>query len=99
MAESDIFVARESFTCEVDGQDEHITRGITRVRAGHPILKGREDLFEPLKVQYDIERATAAPGEKRQGPAGKARNGRKAAEKAPEKEKGPAGKAPDSADA
>jgi hypothetical protein len=63
----DVYVARESGSAEVDGQVLTFVRGITRVRAGHSLLKGREHLFEPIddSVHYDVEQATAAPGEKR----------------------------------
>lgn len=62
---SDIYVADETFTTTVDGAPVVIRRGKTRVRAGHPVLEGREHLFKPLTVDYDVEQATAAPGEKR----------------------------------
>jgi len=69
MASSDIYVAKQSFATELDGVPIIVNRGATRVRAGHPLLKGREDLFELITVQYDIEKATAAPGERRAAPA------------------------------
>lgn len=64
---SDVYVAKESGSAEVNGETLTFTRGITRVRAGHPLLKGRESLFAPVDdtVHYDVEQATAAPGEKR----------------------------------
>jgi hypothetical protein len=63
----DVYIAKESGSAEVDGRTLTFTKGITRVRAGHPLLKGREGLFEPVDdvVHYDVEQATAAPGEKR----------------------------------
>jgi len=73
---SGIYVAKESFSALVDGEQVIVSKGITRVRVGHPLLKGREQWFEPLTVQYDVkqptpkapvEQATAAPGEKRAG--------------------------------
>ena len=68
MGSTDIFVAKDSFSTTLDGQPVVVQKGVTRVRAGHPLLKGREMFFEPLIVQYDIERATSAPGEKRGEP-------------------------------
>jgi hypothetical protein len=65
----DILVATETFTCTVDGSPVTVHKGQTRVRAGHPILKGREMWFKVLDVQYDLEQATAAPGEVRGAPA------------------------------
>lgn len=37
------------------------------IRKGHPIIKGREALFEPAQgyVRFEVEQTTAAPGEKR----------------------------------
>jgi len=69
MASSDIYIARQSFATEIDGQSVIVQKGTTRVRAGHPLLKGREELFELLTVQYDVEQATARPGEHRGAPA------------------------------
>lgn len=60
----EIFVARESFFCNIDGVDYHVQGGSTRVRAGHKLLEGREQLFMPLTVDYDLDspqRASAAP--------------------------------------
>lgn len=67
VSEPDIFVALETFNADVNGSPVAIHRGITRVRRGHPLLKGREHLFAPidLSVHYDVEQATAGPGEKR----------------------------------
>lgn len=62
-----IYIAKESGSAEVDGQAYVFIKGVTRVRGGHPLLKGHEELFEPvdMTVHYDVEQATAAPGEKR----------------------------------
>lgn len=61
-----IYVARESFTTEINGQTESVVGGRTRVREGHPLLEGRAQFFELLTVDYEVEQATAAPGERRQ---------------------------------
>lgn len=65
MADSDIYVARENFHTVIDGEPISVSKGRTRVREGHPLLTGNRDKFEPLTVDYDVERATAAPGERR----------------------------------
>lgn len=58
--DSDILVAKHSFSIGV----RSITKGET-FRKGHPVVDGREELFEPFVVDNEIEQATAAPGEKR----------------------------------
>lgn len=60
-----IFIAKESFSTELDGVQITVMKDITRVREGHPLLDGREQFFRLLDVHYDLEQATAAPGEKR----------------------------------
>jgi len=62
---SGIFVPRDSFAVEIDGVRYVLHKGVTRVRQGHPVMVGREDLFEPLTVDLEVESATAAPGEQR----------------------------------
>ena len=64
---SDILVANTSFSTEVDGVPQIITRGRTRVRKGHPIATQNPDYFDELeeRVDFDIETATKKPGEKR----------------------------------
>lgn len=61
----EVFTPIDSFTAEVDGVPTPFVRGETRVRAGHPILVKYGHLFEPMRVQYDVEQATDAPGERR----------------------------------
>jgi hypothetical protein len=67
--------AKEGFATMFDGEQTFIAAG-ELVRAGHPILKRREDLFEPVSSfgrfdtdsgdeQPEVEQATAAPDEKR----------------------------------
>jgi hypothetical protein len=63
--EAPMLVAKESFAYRFNGEDHQFSAGQTRVRAGHPILEGIEHLFEPIKAHYEVEQATAAPGEKR----------------------------------
>ncbi len=60
-----IYIATESFIANVDGVEERVTAGMTTVREGHPLLRGHEQSFTPMKVDYEIEQATAAPGERR----------------------------------
>ena len=66
--EGRIFIARSSFSATIDGVDYNIQKDLTRVREGHVLLDGgRAQFFEPLTVDYDVEQATAAPGEVRGG--------------------------------
>lgn len=60
-----IYVATEDFVADLDGVPIEVHKGRTRVREGHALLKGREELFAPITVDFEVERATAAPGEKR----------------------------------
>lgn len=63
---SDLYVAKTSAVVKLGGERHWIRKGLTVARSGHPIMDGREAMFEPLRVHYDtVEQATAAPGEKR----------------------------------
>jgi hypothetical protein len=64
---SDIFVATESFSAEVDGVLYSVNVG-ERVREGHGLLKSCPDAFERMSdqpVTYDVEDASASPGSRR----------------------------------
>lgn len=65
----DILVANTTCMINHEGRQIMLRRGVTTVRAGHPITEGREQLFDPITVHFDrdvpVEQATAAPGEKR----------------------------------
>jgi hypothetical protein len=52
---AELYVAKENANFDFKGQPVFVNAG-TIVRAGHPIMKGRENLFEPLKVHYDLEK-------------------------------------------
>lgn len=62
-----VFVATETFMCEIDGEQIVVQRGETRVRSGHKLLSKYRGYFQPAEmgVHFDVEQATAAPGEKR----------------------------------
>ena len=62
---ADVYVCKESGAFEFGGDMVVVKQGFTRVRAGHPMLAAHPELFEEITVHYDVERATAAPGEKR----------------------------------
>jgi hypothetical protein len=50
--EPDLYVGKEPMTFEHEGSPVFIGPAIV-VRAGHPIMKGREHLFTPLAIHYD----------------------------------------------
>ena len=60
--------AKHAFGVMYEGEQITVPAGEI-VRAGHPILDGREEHFEPVesfgRYDVDVEQATAAPGEKR----------------------------------
>lgn len=58
-----ILVAKSSAQLLFDGSRVNIRKGVTTVREGHPLLRGREHMFEPITVTYDvpIEAAAARP--------------------------------------
>lgn len=62
--DDEIMVAVVSGVLQCDGEHQ-ITKGITRARRGHPIVKAAPEWWRVLDVHYEIEQATAAPGELR----------------------------------
>lgn len=50
----EILVAQTSAVVTVDGVRHQIKRGTTLARVGHPILRGREHMFGPLNVTFDV---------------------------------------------
>lgn len=62
-----VYVAIDSGSAEIKGETFVFSKGTTLVREGHPLLKAVGYAFEPASdhVHYDVEQATAAPGEKR----------------------------------
>lgn len=61
----DVFTPTASFSADVDGTPTMFVPNKTFVREGHPILDQFPGLFSRVRVQYDVEQATAAPGEVR----------------------------------
>jgi len=58
MAQPDLYVGKEPATFEFEGSPVFIGPKVV-VRAGHPIMQGREDLFELLVVHYEVEQPKA----------------------------------------
>lgn len=67
---STVHVATVTFMCDIDGEQIWVEKGKTRVRQGHPLLTRYSDSFQPVDtgVHFDVEQATAAPGELRGDP-------------------------------
>lgn len=59
----DLVVARTSGVVMHEGRRLPLRRGQTIARATHPIVTAHPSLWQPLTVHYDVEQATAAPGE------------------------------------
>jgi hypothetical protein len=53
MAEPDLYIGKESVTFDFEGAPVYVGP-TTVVRAGHPIMKGREDMFTPLVVHFEV---------------------------------------------
>lgn len=45
-------MATSGYCTEIDGVPTFVQRG-DLVRVGHPVMKGHEDKFEPLRVKFD----------------------------------------------
>lgn len=58
-----VFVAVESVLTEFEGRNVYITAGQT-AREGHPIMKGRESIFAPQQVDWELPEPDAAPAAK-----------------------------------
>jgi hypothetical protein len=50
----DILIATETVLTTFEGENVYIYAGQTTAREGHPILKGREAMFTPVQVTYDL---------------------------------------------
>lgn len=59
----DVYIANETFACELDGAPVIVHRGITRVREGHPLHQRYAGNFDKVEtdIEFDIEEATAPP--------------------------------------
>jgi hypothetical protein len=65
-----VYVATESFTTAISGEDEAIQRGKTRVSEDHPLVAAFPEYFKAeVGANYGVEQASAAPGEQRNAPA------------------------------
>ena len=60
-----LFTPKESFVANHNGVETTFFRGRTLVREGHEILEKYGEMFEPVRATYEVEQATANPGELR----------------------------------
>jgi len=62
-----VFVATQSGSAEVDGENMTFVKGVTRVRKGHRLLEQLPSFFEAADehLNYEEEAADAGPGVKR----------------------------------
>jgi hypothetical protein len=56
-----ILVATETVLTQFEGENVYIYAGQTTAREGHPILKGREFMFTPVQVTYDLPEPEQKP--------------------------------------
>ena len=72
MTVTDLFIGKEPTTFEFEGTPVFIGPAVV-VRAGHPIMKGREHLFTSLVVHFDVTEPEAPKSAKaaKPGPAAK----------------------------
>lgn len=56
-----IYVSKINGIADYDGAQVTLVAGVTRVREGHPLLEGRESVFEEVSVDYEVETARQAP--------------------------------------
>lgn len=52
---SDIYEAVQSGVITYGGVPHTIHKGVTKIRAGHPLLKTHSDMFKPVKVHFDVD--------------------------------------------
>lgn len=59
---ADVLVATRSALVMYDGRQRMIRAGRTFARAGHPILEDHTGLFEPVKVEFELEAENEGQG-------------------------------------
>lgn len=60
MANNDILIATKTASLVFNGRPIVIKQGRTTVREGHPLLDAAGGMFEPLRVDFDLEDAKPA---------------------------------------
>jgi hypothetical protein len=54
----EVFIAKDSGCAEVDGEIVTFTKGKTKIRSGHGLLRQMPDSFEPVEDALDYQDAT-----------------------------------------
>lgn len=67
MAEPELYIGKEPVTFDYEGVPVFIGPA-TVVRAGHPIMEGREHLFTPLVVHFEAAAAADSDEPVKRGP-------------------------------
>jgi hypothetical protein len=68
---ADLYVATQGAAINLDGEMVMLWAGAI-ARAGHPVMAGREHLFVPLTVDFEVAAAPAGEQDKpAEGPGGK----------------------------
>jgi hypothetical protein len=57
----EILIATETVLTTFEGADVYIYAGQTTAREGHPILKGREAMFIPVQVTWELPEPETKP--------------------------------------
>ena len=60
----DVLICSATAVVNVDGQEILIKEGVTRARRGSRIVELWPTHWKPIDVHFDVEQATAAPGER-----------------------------------
>lgn len=65
-----VFIATRSFAVEIDGRVVMVKQDKTRVAGDHELVRAFPERFQQAEdsVNFGVEQATAAPGEKRGAP-------------------------------
>jgi hypothetical protein len=56
----DLFAANASVLTWFQDENIYITAG-DLAREGHPVMKGREDMFEPVQVRFEVSEPGPKP--------------------------------------
>lgn len=59
MADDILIATTSAMFRDGNGDVVRIRRGKTTVRKGHPLLRGREEMFAPLEVTFDVPKVQA----------------------------------------